>query len=358
MVLGLALLAPLPASLEAQSIHGRVVDSATGAAIEGAHLRLLDVGGESVAITLSDSAGAFVFRLEQAGVYRLQAIRLGYEEVHTQEIRVGNRDRLDVVVRMSVRAVELDPLEVRGRGLDARQRATYEGLYLRAAEAYPVGPSRVVLHEGPEMRSAIRISDVMRWFTGSGAYWVYWNGRLVPHIQKEFFMQTPVVFIEGIEFYKDYYEAPMEMQGDGGCEALRCSVLALWSLRPDAVRALSPDGRDPAPGHTEPPPTLPDAAPLDATIEILPPAPGFPPGTVQGSLAATDIPAVGVIELLGATGERFDIARIDDSGGFTLRAPGPGSYVLRLMHAELGARNSAGFELGAGERAAVVVRLR
>ena len=357
VVLGVALLALLPSSLDAQSIHGRVVDRATGVAIEGAHLRLLDLDDESVAVTLSDSAGAFVFRLEQGGVFRLHAIRLGHEEVRTQEIRVGSRDRLDVVVRMSVRAVELDPLEVRSRGLDPRQRATYEGLYLRAAEAHPVGPSRVVLHEGPEMRSAMRISDVMRWFTGGGVGYLYWNGRLVTGGAKQIFQETPVVFLEGIESYKYQYEAPIEMQGDGSCEGI-CSVLALWSLRPDAVRARSPDGREPAPIPTELPPSLPEAPPLNASIEILPSAPAFPAGTIQGSLAATGVAAEGVVELLGATGERFDIARIDDWGGFTLRAPGPGSYVLRLMHAELGARTSAAFELAAGERATVAVRLR
>ena len=78
----------LPAPLAAQAIAGTLVESETGAPVEGASVILLDRDGERLAWRLTNAAGRFEFRLRAPGTYVLQADRIGHASVRSDPIPV------------------------------------------------------------------------------------------------------------------------------------------------------------------------------------------------------------------------------------------------------------------------------
>lgn len=138
----------------------------------------------------------------------------------------------------------------------------------------------------------------------------------------------------------------------------------------------TPAGRSTA---YEPPPTLTATPHLDADITVVSDTARTVRGRVElrgiganpvGSTtaaaatppvaSASDVgiqPAGPVVELVGPHGERFVAVRASEDGSFTLSAPAAGVYHLRVLHPELGAATSRGFELPEGSGALVVLRM-
>jgi hypothetical protein len=69
------------AALDAQVVRGRIVDRATMQPIPTTGVTAVTVGGRRIGRTMSDSAGAFSLELRNAGAYRLEAQRIGYQAV-------------------------------------------------------------------------------------------------------------------------------------------------------------------------------------------------------------------------------------------------------------------------------------
>jgi len=343
---GAALMPAAPA--HAQSVRGRVIDAASSGPLRGVQLRLLDEGDEAVAQTLSDSAGAFYLATRSGGAFRIEARLIGYRTTRTDTLRFAFRETAEVVVRMSTTAVPLDPLTVTARRRDERHYATYSGLYARRETSPAVGPRRIVLRDDPEMKDASSVGDVLNWFGGTGCITVYWNGHMQTNI--EVLDWYPARELEGIEFYRRDIDAPLEMrQRRADCDdgnARLGTIIALWARRPDGWRA----DREPP----EAAPTLPATPPLRMEATYLEAA-----GTLRGRVEAPPGYDVGgvVVELVGGRGERFGAVRADDRGAFELRAPGPGSYHIRVLHRDLGAATSEPLELAAGQGAELVLRL-
>ena len=355
-----ALAAVAPNAVRAQSVRGRVVEAGTGAALTGVQVRLLpEATGVAAPQTVTDSAGAF-YLAAPPGLYRVQAERLGFAAVVTDTLRLAGREAVDVVLRMAVQAVVLEPMVIVARVPDARHAATHDGFRARREDAHAVGGVRVVDYTDPEFQNSLNIEDILQKFVpDKGCRTLYWNGHVVlTPAMDSVRMSTPLVGILGVEFYRNEYEAPMELRdtnpalgnqvlmAEGG--SARCSIVAVWTR----------DGVGGAAAPPEPAPQLPPTQRMGAALTFRAPAAGEAPGTLVGAVEANGAPAgLAVVELVGPNGERFGIARAAEDGTFRLDAPGPGRYVLRAVHDELGAATSEVFELAPGQAADVVLRL-
>jgi hypothetical protein len=137
-LLSAILLAAAPAA--AQSLHGRVVDAATGAPVADARVSLLEPGGALVESVRSDPSGAFRLAAAVSGTYRVTADRLGYRVTLTREIELPPGVRLEVELRMSPAALVLDTAVAR-----ATARRGVHGVVLDDSTGLPVAGAAVTL---------------------------------------------------------------------------------------------------------------------------------------------------------------------------------------------------------------------
>jgi hypothetical protein len=135
LMLLLALAAPRAA--HAQRVDGQLLDAETSAPIEGATLRLLDAQGQAVTTAQSGQRGLFTLRAPQAGLYRIQASRLGYREASGGAVDLTAGTEVEVEVRLSSDAVRLDPLTV--TGIPRYERLEQNGFYERRDQFGPDG---------------------------------------------------------------------------------------------------------------------------------------------------------------------------------------------------------------------------
>lgn len=81
-IVGIASLTPAD-RLDAQTLHGRVVEDGSEAAISTALVRLMGEEGDVLAISIADSAGYYRVEAPSPGVYRLSVSRLGFHTVES-----------------------------------------------------------------------------------------------------------------------------------------------------------------------------------------------------------------------------------------------------------------------------------
>lgn len=94
-------------------VHGTVVDRGTGEALYGAAVSLAEGpdGTPGLGTRVTGDDGRFVFRVVPPGAYTLSVTLLGYRSVRETLVVSEARD-LQVVLRLSVSPVALDPIEV------------------------------------------------------------------------------------------------------------------------------------------------------------------------------------------------------------------------------------------------------
>jgi Carboxypeptidase regulatory-like domain len=68
----------LPVCGYAQTFQGRVVDGRDERPVATALVRLVDVQGEALSVTIADSTGFYSVEAPEPGIYRLEAARLGF----------------------------------------------------------------------------------------------------------------------------------------------------------------------------------------------------------------------------------------------------------------------------------------
>jgi len=88
-VLTLVSLAPLlfaTPDVCAQAVRGRLLDALMGEPVAGALIVLLDSSGAEIATTVTSSSGTYHVRAPGAGVFRLRAERIGFENSESGEI--------------------------------------------------------------------------------------------------------------------------------------------------------------------------------------------------------------------------------------------------------------------------------
>jgi hypothetical protein len=229
---------------DAQTITGRVVDSATEAGIPEATVEALR-DREVIGRTVTDADGSFELQVRGSGAYVLRASALGYPALESDALEVRSRELVEVTLRISPAPLPLDGITVDARRTDLRHAATYEGLYARRETALPVGSTRVVLRNDHEMVNSMQVEDVLLWMRTPRrcVHW-YVNGEPVVTPDKEWLYELSAQMLEGIEFYRDGFLAPYDYWG-GDCGPMpspQYSVIALWYRRPDPRNG----GQDPA----------------------------------------------------------------------------------------------------------------
>ncbi|HEX5727034.1 MAG TPA: carboxypeptidase regulatory-like domain-containing protein, partial [Longimicrobiaceae bacterium] len=155
-------LAAVPAA--AQSIRGRVLDAASSQPVPEATVIALSPLGDT-ATARTDSAGAFLLALRDAGSYRLRAERVGYQAGTAGTVRVFSHETVEVDLRLSTAAVRMEPLVVRTRFEERVRRLEMNGFYERREQ----GAGRFVTRREIEQQHPVEISDVLRRQPGVGA---------------------------------------------------------------------------------------------------------------------------------------------------------------------------------------------
>ena len=105
----------LPAALSAQVVEGRLASAASGGAVQGALVTLVDAGGGEVRETLSDSAGAYRLAAPAAGTYRVRVERVGYTTVNSAAFALGAGQVLAFPLRLAEESFSLEGLRVEAR---------------------------------------------------------------------------------------------------------------------------------------------------------------------------------------------------------------------------------------------------
>jgi iron complex outermembrane receptor protein len=132
-VLGVGLWADPAASQttpESGRITGVVVDATTGAALESARVRILEVHREEP----GHAGGTFTFTGLPPGTYTLEVDHLGYDR-HTERVEVDSGATVNVRVALHVRAIELHEIVITGSITGRAQRDVLSPMStLRGAE--------------------------------------------------------------------------------------------------------------------------------------------------------------------------------------------------------------------------------
>jgi hypothetical protein len=235
-ILALLLVAGSPAG--AQTVSGRLLDGATGRPIASGTLALLNADSTVAASVATDTAGNFVLRAPSEGSYHLRGERLGYRTGVTPPLELESDDTLRVEFRLSVDAVELNPIKV--MGYSRRPSGPLGGFYDRARRR---AFGTFVTREDIEDRKPIQTTDLLRTMPGVqltpsrfGRYNVLLRGGCVPRVYLD---GIPIRMagltiddlvhpneLEGIEVYRSSAEVPGEFSTSGGCGAI-----ALWTRR-------------------------------------------------------------------------------------------------------------------------------
>lgn len=162
-VIGLLVLLACDArALAGQRVEGRLLDAETAAPISGATVVLLDEQGGAVHSVLSDTAGGFTLQAPRPGVYRLRASRLGYRTGTSRAIDLVANAVLPVELRLSSRAVVIDPLTV--TGVPRSRRLESQGFYERKERFGPDGlkSGQFLEQEDIERHNPFSIADIFK----------------------------------------------------------------------------------------------------------------------------------------------------------------------------------------------------
>jgi hypothetical protein len=113
MTLGALLLIAAP--LSAQIVRGRVVDLATGGALPGAHVVLVDTSGHDGASALTSDDGRFAIRAPDGGRYAIRVQRIGYSSTRSDPFELGALETIEQQIAAPSVSVRLEAIAVNER---------------------------------------------------------------------------------------------------------------------------------------------------------------------------------------------------------------------------------------------------
>lgn len=240
----------LPATAQSQTLAGRVFDGVTGQAVAGAEVAVMKPAGKPVGLAVSDTAGTFHVRLEEAGRYRMVATAPGYDSVAVDSVVVGEQEEVRVELRLGPR-----PLEVEGFTVVARRsigppalQEFYERLdrHERTGRGLVLGREALARHEAQTAARALaRETMNVREYVGygGGAIMVKRLGvrfGAPPWCAPALFLDglpvdvatirsIPASTVAGIEFYRGAHQVPAQFMWAEG--ATDCGVILVWTRR-------------------------------------------------------------------------------------------------------------------------------
>lgn len=223
-----------------QSIHGRVLARGDTAGVPGADLALTDSAGTVVARVQADSAGGFRLPVPGPGEFQVDASRIGFSPIRAL-VMVGEREVVEVELRMSEEAIVLDPIVVVARR--RIREGTLDEFYDRMARMKQSGRGRFLTKEQIEARVSMSLPLLLQTLPG---VWLAPGGRSVRLLSSSAmdgvfcapeyildgrpmlggYRDIQVMDLEGVEVYRGYSEAV------AGYFPNRCGQVFLWR-RPD-----------------------------------------------------------------------------------------------------------------------------
>lgn len=156
ILLSLALLLAAAVALpaHAQTVQGRAVDRATEQPIAGASVALVDASGTVAAVAQSGADGAFRVTAPAPGEYRVTASRLGYRQMVSAAVQLGEGQVVEVQARMGVEPVAMDTVDVEGQA-----RPGISGVLVDNRTGQPVAAARITLRDVRERAVARTQTD-------------------------------------------------------------------------------------------------------------------------------------------------------------------------------------------------------
>jgi len=241
----------LPCTLTAQRVVGRVIDATSGAAIANADIRVESAERDGATATTSDSLGRFSLRINPgAPRYRVTVRHVAYTPT-VAELSVGAQDQVEVVIRMSVTALQLPPIDVIASSRVRDHFLERVGYYQRKGAGFGV----FIDPEEIERRGPLYTTDLFR--NVSGVRVVPMGGlrgndiRITrgedPNCPPRVYIDRVIVrqggrmvtgdasidalvqpaHVHSIEIYRSPAEIPTEFAGAN----VRCGVVLIWTKR-------------------------------------------------------------------------------------------------------------------------------
>jgi hypothetical protein len=233
----------------AQVVKGRVVLAGTDRGIADVAVYLQTAAGQRVASATTDTAGAFIVSAPRLGMCSLHAEHIGLASVESAPFQVNVSQVVEVLLRMDVTAVPLEPLTVTARSdLDIGFLAGY---YERVARHERMGFGHVFTRDRIQERQPLDIADLLRDVPSVTVVdaadrlpsIVFRNsrGECIPKVYINGIRQnrgntppSPAVVdesvrpvdLEGVEVYRGISEMPAEYYDEG-----HCGVILLWTRR-------------------------------------------------------------------------------------------------------------------------------
>lgn len=251
-VLGAVLLAPF--NVAGQTLRGRVVDSTTGAGIPDAIIRLVTMLDSVVATATADTSGYFDMRGPGSGEFRVAAERTSYLTQTSGPIRLTAGATTEVILRLSVGAVPLEPITVvaesrvpwldrvgfytrkdRGFGRFIERPDIDKRNPRRFSELFQGVPGVRVIYHGPAQGYDVQMrAGGVSGFGSSNSQClpnVYVDGLKVadsqPPAQRYDLNAIVPTDVEAVEIYSSVAQLPAEY---GGATAA-CGVVLIWTRR-------------------------------------------------------------------------------------------------------------------------------
>lgn len=200
--------APLTAA--GQVFQGRVTGASAEEPVATALVRLVDVEGGQLAISIADSAGFYRVEVPGPGTYRLEAERIGYQPVETPLLEAINPDGVfDIDLVMTPAPVELRGFSVMTNRL-ADEEADHTvrmiiGLHPNSLRFRPISFLQLQDH----LARAHTLIDVMRWEFGAGI--IVYETRDGPCFEYRGRSCLPV-YLNGLAINRDFVQGvPLDM---------------------------------------------------------------------------------------------------------------------------------------------------
>jgi hypothetical protein len=240
LVTAAALLASSPGY--AQTVTGTVLDDDSGHPVPSVHVELRTQRGRALTAAVGDTAGEFQLQVPEAGVYRLRATRLGYQNVDSPEFEVAAGEQVVVHLAIASSSVPLTPLVITSRPEPPRNLMLVGvGFYQREQR----GGGTFVRRERIERNNGGRLSDVLSEVAGIRRVVLHGVSTITLNRQRSCSPQVvvdglPLIesahiddivairSIEAIEVYRGPAQTPIQVaQHETGC-----GMLVIWTRSP------------------------------------------------------------------------------------------------------------------------------
>lgn len=221
-------------SLGAQSIQGLILVAGDTVGVDGVSVTLLDQEGQALFQVQSDPSGRFRIPLQAAGSYGLSLIRLGFRSFQA-EVVVGEREMVEVELRMSEEAIPLDPLVVTARRVI--RQGTLDEYYDRMERNRHRGMGQFITREEVDASPVATTTHLLATIPGvymepSGhSGWVIRMRERGDYCTPDYYLDglpttwerlPPMEDIEGVELYRTRFE-----QVDGYWPST-CGIVFMW----------------------------------------------------------------------------------------------------------------------------------